>query len=445
MGSAQLDNIGGISIIWSMLFLLLALFNYDPQTLTEPPFKHTLGFNRASRYYLQLFLGPKYDYDDPQGVAAVKLSELDNPDTRRDDDELSIFAVNSGAGHILYNTGLSGVKVYGGENVFSSPKGITANADGLVGLADFGNHRIVKLQYSGGTLTEKGLIAVPGRPFGVALDSENNLYVTDFDSSRVYVYSAQDSLMYGFGIPGRAYGELYQPTGIAVIDSRGRDNVHRDDFIVVIDNYGTRVSKFTLRGRFLGSVQAFDLGLAEANFLYVAIDTYGSIYVTDEMNNQIHKFDRNLNYIISVGRTGTGDGEFLSPRGITIWRKYGQVFVSEKQGGQYLWLAVDGFVVGCFPPVFNAGRPGTTLALYLTDEARVYVTVSNVKGDKVRDLIEGIRRVAGEYLIVWDGYDNNNVLVPDGQYVFDIKLRGLHGHGRRLDKIMKAGVTCSAL
>ncbi|MBE0431938.1 hypothetical protein IBX73_00580, partial [candidate division WOR-3 bacterium] len=135
-----------------MVLFLLALMAYNPQTLTVPPFKHTLGFYRASRYYLQLFLGPDYDYSDPQGVAAVKLRELDDPKTRRDDDELTLFAVNSVPGHILYNTGLAGVRLYGGPDLLSSPKGIAANADGLIAVADFGNRRVVKLQYQAGNL-----------------------------------------------------------------------------------------------------------------------------------------------------------------------------------------------------------------------------------------------------------------------------------------------------
>ena len=427
-----------------MFGLIFLLISYDPQTLTVPPFKHTLGFHRASRYYLQLFLGPTYDYDDPQGVVAVKLKELDDPKTGRDDDELTIFAVNAGLGHVLYNTGLSSVKVYGDDRMFSDPKGITANEYGLVILADYGNRRIVKLQYRRGDLEQIGEIPIPGRPFGVCLDSENNLYVSDFDSSKIYVFSPADSLMFSFGIPGRAYGEIHQPMGLAVIDADDPNNLHNDDFVVVIDNYGTRVSKFTRRGRFLGSVYDFELGLADVFMHYVAVDSYGSIYVTDEVNDQIHKFNNDLKYIISVGRTGTGKGEFISPRGITIWRKYGQVFVSEKQGGQYLWLAVDGFVVGCFPEKFSASRPGTTLAIYLTDEARVFITVVDQRGEKIRDFIEGIRRLPGEYLVVWDGLDNENRLVSPGEYMFQIRLQGLQGHGRRINKTMQAGVKCVA-
>ena len=428
-----------------MICLFLVLFGYNPQTLTVPPFKHTLGFYRASKYYLQLFLGPDYDYNDPQGIAAVKLRELDDPKTRKDDDELAVFAVNSGVGQIVYNIGFTSVRVYGDTNMFSDPKGITADVDGLVALADFGNRRIVKLQYRDGSLDEVGEIPIPGRPFDVCFDSEGNLYVTDFDNSRVYVFSPSDSLVLAFGIEGRAYGEIYQPMGIEVIDQAAPHNFHKDDYIIITDNYGMRISKFSRHGRFIGSVQNYELGLVNAHFLYVAIDYYGSIYITDEVNNQIHKFDHNLNYIISVGRTGTGQGEFLSPRGITIWRRYGQVFISEQRGGQYLWLAVDGVVVGCFPQQFTIDRPGTTLAIYLTDEARVYITITDQKGEKVRDFVEGIRRIPGEYLIVWDGRDNENNLVQPGDYVFQIRLKGMQGHGRRINKMMKAGVTCVAI
>jgi hypothetical protein len=232
--------------------------------------------------------------------------------------------------------------------------------------------------------------------------------------------------------------------GIEVIDARAPYNFYKDDFVIVTDNYGTRVSKFSRQGRFMSSVQGYELGLVDCHFLYAAIDYFGSIYITDEVNNQIQKFDHNLNYVISVGRTGTGQGEFLSPRGISIWRRYGQVFVSEQRGGQYLWIAVDGFVVGCFPRIFTSERPGTTLAIYLTDEARVYITIMNQQGEKVRDFIEGIRREPGECLIVWDGRDNENKLVPPGEYEFHIRLKGLQGLGRRINKIMKAGVTCIA-
>jgi hypothetical protein len=425
-----------------MLLLFFFILDYNPQTLAVPPFKHTFGFYRASKYYLRLFLGPGYDYNDPQGIAAVKLNELDDPKTKKDDDELTVFAVNSGNGQIVYNIGLEAVKVYGNNKLFSNPKGITVNKDGLIALADYGNKRVVKLQYKGGKIKQIKEIPLPGRPYDVCFDSKENLYVTDFDNSKIYVFSKNDSLILHFGKEGRGLSEIFQPLGIEVIDAEARHNHYQDNFIVVTDNFGTRISKFTTGGRFLGSIQSFELGLAEANFSYVAIDYFGSIYVTDEVNDQVHKFDHNLHYIISVGRTGTDQGEFVAPRGISINRRYGQVFIAEKEGGQYLWIAADGFVVGCFPNRFTHKLPGTTLAIYTTEEARIYINVYDQSGEKVRDLIDNIRRSPGEFLVVWDGLDNNNELVPPGDYEFHIRLRSLHGHSRRIKNILKANVRC---
>lgn len=441
---SNLDKNNKILIITWMFLLLLLLLNYDPQTLAVPPKKHSFGFYRASKYYLQLFLGPGYDYDDPQGISVAKLKELDNPKTKKDDDELSAFAVNSGRGEIVYNIGLSAVKTYGNNKIFSNPKGIAVNEDGFIVLADFGHKRVVKLQYEGGNIHFIGEIPLPGRPYDVCLDSKNNIYVTDYDNSKIYIYSPDDSLIIAFGKEGRAEGEIFQPMGIEAIDKDAPHNHHHDNFIVVTDKYGLRISKFSMHGRYLGAVNNFEIGLADSRFLYVAVDYFGSIYVTDEVNDQIHKFDHELRYIISVGRTGTDKGEFIAPRGISIWRKYGQVFLSEKEGGQYLWVAADGFVVGTFPREFSHEQPGTTLAVYATQDSKLYISVYNQLGEQVRELINGLIRPPGEFLVVWDGLDDNNELVPAGDYEFQIKIRSLHGLAKRLTKEMKAGVKCIA-
>lgn len=429
-------------MVFNLIFFLIN--QYQPQTLAVPPFEHTFGFYRASKYYLRLFIGPNFDYDDPQGIAAVKLKELDDPKTKKDDDELSVFAVNSGRGQIVYNIGLAEVKVYGNDKIFSQPKGITINEDGLIALADFGNSRVVKLQYTKGKLEFVSEIKLPGKPFDVCFDSKNNLYITDYDNSKIYVYSPQDSLLRSFGREGRSYGEIYQPLGIEVIDADAGNNYYHDDFIVVVDNEGKRVSRFATSGRFLNSIYSFEIGLADANFLYCAVDYFGNIYVTDEKNDQIHKFDRNLSYIISEGRTGTDKGEFHSPRGIAIGRRYGQVFITEKEGGQYLWIAIDAIFVGCFPAVFSAHQPGTTLALYITDEARIDIDIYNQSGNKLMSLIDGLKRPPGEVLIVWDGMNSDGQVVPPGEYEFRITIRARHGHGTRVKKYLRGVVKCVA-
>lgn len=425
-----------------LLFLfLIAVGDYKPSTLMVPPFKHSMGFYRASKYYLNLFLGPRFDYNDPQGITAVKLRELDNPRTHRDDDELTIFAVNSGSGEIVYNVGFEAIKVF--KKDLTKPKGIAALPSGLVYLADWGNNRVLKLQYEKGSLDIKSIISQNlEHPFGVAVDSRGNLYVTDMNHCQIKVFGPDDSLKLAFGREGKNKGEFLSPTGIAVIDADDSLNFYKDNFIVVIDNDGQRLQTFDLQGHFLKSAGLIDIGLAEAKFVYAAIDRYGNVYVSDSLNNQIHKLDHDLRYIISHGRSGVNEGEFLSPRGISIWKRFGQVLLTEKEGGQYLWIGIDGLFIGCFPEEFVPAEKGTTIALYLTEMGDVKIQINKTTGERVRDLISAMRQPPGDFLIVWDGLDNSGKAVLPDIYDVRIILRATYGSRYYFTKYLTARVKC---
>ena len=58
----------------------------------------------------------------------------------------------------------------------------------------------------------------------------------------------------------------------------------------------------------------------------MAIDG-SNIFVTDEGNNSLLKFDKTGKLLKSVGQKGSGEGEFTTPRGITIVG--GEVFVCD--------------------------------------------------------------------------------------------------------------------
>ena len=108
-------------------------------TYVYPPAKHTLGFERVGEWELKLFLGMGASYANPQGLAAVKLKAQDDPDDKDDDVLLTLFAVNSDLGEIVYNPSRFEVSRYGrrgnGQGQFRQPLGIAANADGRVAVA----------------------------------------------------------------------------------------------------------------------------------------------------------------------------------------------------------------------------------------------------------------------------------------------------------------------
>ena len=409
--------------------LVLIGAGWQETTLIPPPFWHDLGYHRASKFYLDMYLGGDFHYDDPQGIACEKLRVEDDTTTSQDDHILSVFAVNSGTGQILYNTGMRKLSVYGregsGDGEFRHPHGVAVNRAGDVYIADTDNGRIVRLLYLKDGLQFVRSSGGIARPYGVALDSRGQVYVTDSSASQVLVLDTMGKVV-------QRWAGMEAPTGIAVLDAWAARNYGSSDFAVVIDRNGTRVNKLSRTGELIASVQARDIGLVSARFAYCAVDCYGSIYVTDEENDQIHKFDSELHYLVSFGRTGTGDGEFRSPRGITIGRQFGQVFVAEAEGGQYLWLGLDAYMIGCFPSVMARDQPGTTIALYSTEMADLTINIYGRNGKLVRNLFPSeSREKPGDVLIVWDGRDDKGVPVPPGDYQVKASLRPTYGGQRR--------------
>jgi sugar lactone lactonase YvrE len=412
--------------------LLLALVGSDPTTLLVPPFTHTLGFNRIGRLYISMYLGRSFKLEDPQGMCGAKMVEEDDTTTSNDDHILTMFGVNSGSSQIVYNVKLIEPRIYGSPGSdtghFSHPHGITCNKYGAVYVADTDNDRVVRLKYENTKLKwvstiDSGLDA----PRDVAIDSRGRVYVADSGNNRIVVF---DSL----GVEVATWtADLEGPTGICVLDPGADYNDFHINSAVVIDRGRSRISQFSLDdGQQRRMVDMRRIGLDEAGFAYCAYDRHGNVYVTDQMNSQIHLFDPDLRYIVSFGRQGVEGTTFDSPTGITIWRRFGQVFVSEANGGQYYWVGLDAYLIGFYPAEFDSLKPGTTIALYITEMANIQVDITAPSGTLVRSLAPPHMQHPGEALIVWDGRDNNGKLVPEGEYKVTIVARPTYSRPMRI-------------
>jgi len=65
----------------------------------------------------------------------------------------------------------------------------------------------------------------------------------------------------------------------------------------------------------------------------IASDKASNVYVVDQHNHRIQKFDQNGNFILMWGRQGTADGEFNYPYGIALDSR-GNVYVSDMQNNR---------------------------------------------------------------------------------------------------------------
>jgi len=410
-------------------------------TLVYPPFGHCLGMHRVTAFHAFLYLGASTSFDEPAGLAAVKLDALDDPSTTSDDDELTVYGLNSGACEIIFNTSLVNVETYGdcgdGRGQFRNPLGIAADSRGNVFVADTGNHRIVRLLHKDAKMKFVRSFGSEGHgelqfstPSQVALGSSGTLYVTDTGNDRVVVMTSIGQWLQE--ITGDDKGELTfdRPVGLAVVEASDPWISRRQDFIVVSDRGGDRLVKISREGKVLGTAAAADLPLPSVRFDALAIDYYGNVYVTDRPNNRIHKFDSHLRYLTSIGNSGAGGMEMDEPRGITLWRRFGQIFVTERSGAQYFWIGTDILNLSTSTEGIRPGEDSVRLSYFLTETARVTVELLDPDGHVIHTLVDSRRRATGENVERWDGkLGRSGGPAPPGVYTLRVSARPTYSAG----------------
>ena len=340
--------------------------------------------HRVSQFHLDIFTGYKETFNDPQGLFCVKLACEDDPEKDKDDDELTVFGLNRGEHDLIYNKGLTSIAIVGGygddQGHFSYPTDVTGDSEGNIFIADTGNGRLVHMKYVDRELAWIKTISMPEGdalidPFGVSL-SGGRLYATDTGNDRIVVFGADGKLV-DILDPAIDENSLYRPL------------YYNDYFIAVIDSMGQRLWKVSPEGKALALKRYAETG-GSGSFDHVAIDYYGSIYVTDRRGNRIHKFDRHLNYVVSIGG-GENDEEFEEPRGIAIYRRFGQIFVSEKAGAQYFWIGTDIYRLAVDNLTFDIGRKECSidLSFLLTEHAELTLYLEDDNGKQRFTIIDG--------------------------------------------------------
>ena len=100
-------------------------------------------------------------------------------------------------------------------------------------------------------------------PNAIAVDEDDNVYVTEFVGARVQKFTRNGELLMAWGGQGTEPGQLLRPTGIA-------------------------------------------------------IDRHGHLYVSESGNHRVQKFDRAGNLLNVWGEGGSGPGQFLSAMVVTV-------------------------------------------------------------------------------------------------------------------------------
>jgi tripartite motif-containing protein 71 len=142
------------------------------------------------------------------------------------------------------------------------------------------------------------------------------ILITLFYCLAVIPSAAQEygnTMLKQWGEFGDKPGQFKYPTMIAA---------DKNSNIYVVDQHNHRIQKFDSDGNFILMWGKQGDGKGEFNFPYgIAIDSQGDVFVSDMNNNRIQKFSSDGDFIATTGSYGTEDGQLKYPYGIAVDEK----------------------------------------------------------------------------------------------------------------------------
>lgn len=195
-----------------------------------------------------------------------------------------------------------------------APYGVAVDSKGRLYVADsrVGAVFIFNTETGDVELIKHGLDAKFGTILGLAIDDNDNLFVSDGELRHVLMFDANHKVQARFGD-----GVLVDPNGLA-IDTENR-------FLYVADTELDQVLVFDADTykllRRIGTAGKAHTLTDPGNFskpTNVAVDKDGNLYVSDTWNDRVEVFDADGEFIRTWGKNGDGPGDFARPKGIAI-------------------------------------------------------------------------------------------------------------------------------
>ena len=193
--------------------------------------------------------------------------------------------------------------------VLNTPQGIAVDAGGNIYVADYGNHRVRKIDTSGNinTIAGNGKVLFSGDggpatsagidPFDLAVDRTGDIFVVDQSNNRIREIMPDNTIttVVGTGLPGYSgdggpatAAALNYPTGIA-LDASGNLYVS-DERNYVVRRVTAQGLITTIAGNGTLTPSSGDGGpaaQAQLDPFGLALDAAGNVYVSDFFNDRV--------------------------------------------------------------------------------------------------------------------------------------------------------------
>lgn len=296
--------------------------------------------------------GTSAEFNQPDGVAIMAQGESDVAYiTDMGNNDIKEIAPD-GTVTLIAGTGTSGFTDGQAQTAqFNKPDGLATDSAGNIYVADSGNNAIRKIDAATDAVTTIagggpnnpgstdgiGAAARFNNPTGIVVDPSGNIYVTDQGNNAVRKIAPDNTVTTIAGEaanPGYVDGpvesaKLNQPHGVAMdpsgnlyVTEWGNNTVRK---IEMENNIPVEVS--TVAGNGTAGDAIGKTSFSKLNQPHgIAVDSYGNVYVADENNNKIKKFDDTSKEITTYSGTGEasfedGDADtakFKNPRGLAL-------------------------------------------------------------------------------------------------------------------------------
>jgi len=145
-------------------------------------------------------------------------------------------------------------------------------------------------------------------PQCVAVDAQDNIYFTDSEAGKIFVYDANGKFKRVIGSLKGGEGYYKRPTGIAVDSAAGR--------IFVSDTLRHKIFVLDMEGNVLQTIGKRGVDVGEFNFPTELRLRPNELIVVDAMNFRVQVLDRTGQFLYGVGKIGETNGTMFRPKGV---------------------------------------------------------------------------------------------------------------------------------
>jgi DNA-binding beta-propeller fold protein YncE len=205
-------------------------------------------------------------------------------------------------------------------------------------------------------------------PQCVALDAQDNIYVTDSQSGKIFVFDANGKFKRTIGSLRGGEGYFKRPTGIAVDSAAQR--------IYVTDTLRHQIFVLDMHGHVLQTIGKNGDDKGEFNFPTELRLAGPDLMVVDAMNFRVQILDRSGNFESALGVVGNTTGTMFRPKGVAVDSE-GNIYVVEALLGEVQVFNRQGELLYYFGKTGNMpGEFQLPAGIFIDRNDRIYVVDS---------------------------------------------------------------------